>query len=114
MLFDRFPPAFTGTVGATDNIGASFEATSHLFQCGHLRIAIIAGTQGISAVDEHVEGFRRGMFEAGDERDRQFKLPALARFPEGSGLPGHTIEPHLTTFVNCFQGFTAAVCGTLP
>src|SRR5664279_547966 len=65
VLFDRFPPAFTGTVVATDNIGASFEATNHLIECGHLRIAIIAGTQGISAADERVEGFRRAMNEAG-------------------------------------------------
>ena len=65
VLFDRFPPAFTGTVVAADNIRASFEATNHLIQCGRLRIAIIAGTQGISAADERVEGFRRAMNDAG-------------------------------------------------
>src|ERR1035437_30401 len=65
VLFDRFPPAFTGTVVATDNAGASFEATNHLIQLGHLRIAIIAGTHGISAADERIEGFRRAMNEAG-------------------------------------------------
>ena len=65
VLFDRFPPAFTGTVVATDNVGASFEATNHLIQLGHLRIAIIAGTQGISAAEERIEGFRRAMNEAG-------------------------------------------------
>src|ERR1035437_1641632 len=65
VLFDRFPPAFTGTVVATDNAGASFEATNHLIQLGHLRIAIIAGTHGISAADERIEGFRGAMNEAG-------------------------------------------------
>lgn len=65
VLFDRFPPAFTGTVVATDNEGASFEATNHLIRLGHLRIAIIAGTQGISAADERIKGFRRAMDEAG-------------------------------------------------
>ena len=65
VLFDRFPPAFTGTVVATDNAAASFEATDHLIQLGHHRIAIIAGTQGISAADERVDGFRRAMNEAG-------------------------------------------------
>jgi LacI family transcriptional regulator len=65
VLFDRFPPAFMGTVVATDNVGASFEATNHLIQLGHQRIAIIAGTQGISAADERIEGFRRAMYEAG-------------------------------------------------
>ena len=65
VLFDRFPPGFTGTVVATDNVGASFEATNHLIRLGHRRIAIIAGTQGISAADERVEGFRGAMYEAG-------------------------------------------------
>jgi LacI family transcriptional regulator len=65
VLFDRFPPAFTGTVVATDNAEASFEATNHLIRLGHLRIAMIAGTRGISAADERVEGFRRAMNEAG-------------------------------------------------
>jgi DNA-binding LacI/PurR family transcriptional regulator len=65
VLFDRFPPAYTGTAVVTDNEGASFEATNHLIQLGHLRIAIIAGTKGISAADERIEGFRRAMNEAG-------------------------------------------------
>lgn len=65
VLFDRFPPGFAGTVVVTDNAGASFGATNHLIQLGHRRIAIIAGTQGISAADERVEGFRSAMNEAG-------------------------------------------------
>ena len=65
VLFDRFPPAFMGAVVATDNVGASVEATNHLIQLGHQRIAIIAGTKGISAADERIEGFRRAMNEAG-------------------------------------------------
>ena len=65
VLFDRFPPAFTGTAVVTDNVGASFEATNYLIQLGHKLIAIIAGTKGISAADERIEGFRRAMIEAG-------------------------------------------------
>lgn len=65
VLFDRFPPAFTGTVVATDNEEASFEATNHLIRLGHRNIAVIAGTQGISAADERVKGFRRAMDLAG-------------------------------------------------
>ena len=65
VLFDRFPPAYTGTAVVTDNDGASFEATNHLIQLGHQRIAIIAGTKGISAADERIEGFRRAMNDAG-------------------------------------------------
>jgi LacI family transcriptional regulator len=65
VLFDRYPPAFTGTAVVTENEEASFEATNHLIQLGHKRIAIIAGTRRISAADERVEGFRRAMNEAG-------------------------------------------------
>jgi DNA-binding LacI/PurR family transcriptional regulator len=65
VLFDRFPPGFTGTAVVTDNAEASSEATHHLIRLGHRRIAVIAGTQGISAADERVEGFRSAMNEAG-------------------------------------------------
>ena len=65
VLFDRFPPGFTGTAVVTDNVQASFEATSYLIGLGHRRIAIVAGTQGILTADERVEGFRSAMNEAG-------------------------------------------------
>lgn len=65
VLFDRFPPGFTGTAVATDNVQASFEATNYLIQLGHQRIAIIAGPEGISTSVERVEGFRKAMSEAG-------------------------------------------------
>jgi LacI family transcriptional regulator len=65
VLFDRFPSGFTGTAVVTDNAQASCEATNHLIRLGHTRIAIVAGTQGISSSDERVEGFRSAMNEAG-------------------------------------------------
>jgi LacI family transcriptional regulator len=64
VLFDRFPTDFTGTAVVTDNAEASFEATNHLIGLGHRRIAVLAGTQGISTSEERVEGFRRAMYEA--------------------------------------------------
>ncbi len=65
VLFDRFPSGFTGTAVVTDNAQASHEATNHLIRLGHTRIAIIAGTPGISSAHERVEGFRSAMNEAG-------------------------------------------------
>lgn len=65
VLFDRCPQGFTGTAVLTDNAGASCEATRHLIELGHRRIAVIAGTQGILTADERVEGFRSAMNEAG-------------------------------------------------
>ena len=64
VLFDRFPPGFEGTAVVTDNVEASFEATNHLISLGHKRIAVIAGTKGISTAEERVEGFRRAMYES--------------------------------------------------
>lgn len=65
VLFDRLPPGFGGTAVVTDNALASFEATNHLIQLGHRRIAIIAGTQGILTSDERTEGFRKAMNDSG-------------------------------------------------
>jgi LacI family transcriptional regulator len=65
VLFDRIPAGFTGSAVTTDNTAASFEATNHLIQLGHRRIALIAGREGISTAEERVEGFRRAMNQAG-------------------------------------------------
>ena len=65
VLFDRIPPGFEGTAVFTNNAEASLEATNHLLRLGHRRIAIIAGTPGISAAEERIEGFRSAMNEAG-------------------------------------------------
>jgi LacI family transcriptional regulator len=64
VLFDRLPAGFTGTMVMSDNVQASFEATNHLIQLGHTRIAIIAGSQGITSGDERIEGFRDAMNQA--------------------------------------------------
>lgn len=72
VLFDRFPPGFTGTAVVTDNVQASFEATNYLIQLGHQRIAVIAGPEGISTSVERVEGFRKAMNEAGLMVRQQF------------------------------------------
>ncbi len=65
VLFDRIPPGFEGTAVFTNHAEASLEATNYLIRLGHRRIAIIAGSQGISAADERIEGFRNAMNEAG-------------------------------------------------
>lgn len=65
VLFDRLPAGFAGTAVMSDSVQASFEATNHLIQLGHTRIAIIAGTQGITSGDERIEGFRNAMNQAG-------------------------------------------------
>ena len=72
VLFDRFPPGFEGTAVLTNNAEASFEGTKHLIRLGHRRIAIIAGTKGISAADERVEGYCGAMNDAGLTVPREF------------------------------------------
>jgi LacI family transcriptional regulator len=65
VLFDRFTPGYTGTAVVTDNAKASFDATNYLIGLGHRRIAVIAGTKGISTSDERVEGFRSALNQSG-------------------------------------------------
>ena len=65
VLFDRFTPGYTGTAVVTDNAKASFDATNYLIRLGHRRIAVIAGTKGISTSDERVEGFRSALNQSG-------------------------------------------------
>lgn len=49
---------------ATSNAKTSFDATNYLIRSGLQRVAIIAGTEGISTLDEREEGFRKAMIKA--------------------------------------------------
>ena len=43
VCFDRIPEGFRGDAAATDNFAGGYEATRHLIELGHRRIAILAG-----------------------------------------------------------------------
>ena len=65
VLIDRLPPGFEASAVVIDNLRAAYEATQHLINIGHKRIAIITGPPDRSTAFERTEGFRRAMQEAG-------------------------------------------------
>jgi len=64
VFIDRLPIGFTGGAIVSDNVAGAHEATRHLIELGHTRIAIIAGELRLSNGIDRVEGFRKAMQEA--------------------------------------------------
>jgi LacI family transcriptional regulator len=64
VCFDRIPPGFRGDTVTTDNASGGYEATRHLIDLGHRRIAVLAGRAGLSTHSARLEGFRKAMSEA--------------------------------------------------
>ena len=83
VFVDRTPPGFSGTAVITDNLGASREATRHLINLGHTRIATITGPLDLPICAQRLEGLRQALQEAG------LPLPAeylkCGDFRSGSG-----------------------------
>jgi LacI family transcriptional regulator len=65
VYFDRLPPSCRGPAVMVNNLEGAFEATRHLIELGHRRIAIITGPVAVSTAAERVEGFRNAMGMAG-------------------------------------------------
>jgi LacI family transcriptional regulator len=64
VCFDRAPGGFAGPAVVVDNVLASHEATRHLIELGHQRIAIIAGPETTLTGSGRLEGFRKALQEA--------------------------------------------------
>ena len=64
VCFDREPAGFKGGAVVVDNVLASYEATRHLIELGHQRIAIIAGSENTLTGSQRLEGFRKALREA--------------------------------------------------
>lgn len=64
VFVDRVPVGYTRAAVTTDNVAATYEATRHLIELGHTRIAIITGRLRFSNGIDRVEGFRKAMQEA--------------------------------------------------
>jgi len=65
VFFDRVSPSFSGYAVVTDNVGAACDATHHLIDLGHKRIAIITGQLKLSNGLDRLEGFRKALQQAG-------------------------------------------------
>ena len=84
VFFDRTPPAFSGAAVVTNNLEASREATRHLINLGHTRIAIIAGWKELSVAMLRLEGFREALQEAGIPLQEAYvKLGDFNKFESG-------------------------------
>jgi LacI family transcriptional regulator len=83
----------------SDNTQAAFEATWHLIELGHTRIAHIAGPEQNPDAQERLAGYRRALTQAGLSVDE--RLIAFGDFHEGSGLLA------LNQLLESRQSFTA-------
>jgi LacI family transcriptional regulator len=81
VCFDRIPPGFQGDTAATDNFHGAYDATRHLIELGHERIAILAGRTSLSTHSSRLEGFRRAMADA--------DLPVRDEFCWPGGMQTH-------------------------
>jgi len=97
VFFDRIPRGFRGAAVATDNFAAGYQATRHLIELGHERIAIIAGNLDLSTHACRSEGFRKAMQEAGlpihDEYFRTGTLRIDSGYQFGLELLGLAVRP---------------------
>lgn len=83
---------------AIDDIAASQNATRHLLELGHKRIAFLAGSQFSPEAQERFEGYRRALQEANVEFDERLVFQAGNTIEEGRAaaleilneLPGFT------------------------
>lgn len=67
----------------TDDVTASFDATRHLLELGHKRIAFLAGPNAAPSSQERLEGYRRALREAGIELDERLIFHAGGTIEEG-------------------------------
>lgn len=66
-----------------DDFGASLQATRHLLELGHRRIAFFAGTPAAPYATARLEGYRRALREAGIQPDDRLVFNAGATIEEG-------------------------------
>jgi LacI family transcriptional regulator len=82
VCFDRIPEGFRGDTAATDNLAGGYQATRHLIDLGHRRIAILAGRTELSTHSGRLEGFRKAMQEA--------QIPVLDEYCHTGGMQVET------------------------
>lgn len=82
VCFDRIPQGFQGDVAACDNFAGGYQATRHLIELAHKRIAILAGRTQLSTHSGRLEGFRKAMQEA--------QIPVLDEYCHTGGITVET------------------------
>ena len=69
----------------SDDLHGSYQVTRHLLSLGHTKIAFFAGPISSPAAAERLEGYRRGLREAGLDLDDRLIFTAGSTLEEGAG-----------------------------
>jgi len=80
VLLDRGTPGVEAPVVGVDNEEGAYEATKHLLEAGHCRIAALVGLEAITTQLDRANGYRRALQEAGISIDEALIVHADPRF----------------------------------
>lgn len=69
VFVDYYPPNGNYPVVMIDNIAGGIQATNHLIQCGHRRIAFIGGDIEHPSINERLQGYKMALEKARIEYD---------------------------------------------
>jgi len=83
VCIDRVPDGWKGDAVLVANAEGAYQATRHLIEMGHKRLAVIAGPLGLTNAAERLKGFTRALNEARIEIEPEFVQEA--RFDTTSG-----------------------------
>ena len=83
VCIDRVPEGWKGDAVLVANEEGSYQATRHLIQMGHKRLAVITGPLKLHNAAERLKGFTRALREAGLTVDREFVQEAGFDSPSG-------------------------------
>lgn len=102
----RFCESFTSV--ETDDISACAAATTHLVELGHRRIAFFAGPMVSPTAMERLEGYRRGLREAGLPVDDRLVFNAGSTIEEGAAAALQFLQERTgATAVQCTHDLVA-------
>jgi len=85
VFVDYYPPNGNYPVVMIDNIAGGIQATTHLIQCGHRRIAFIAGDIEHPSINERFQGYKMALEKARIDFENWIKLNQKVLF----SLPSH-------------------------
>lgn len=69
VFIDRQADEIDVPVVQGDNAGGAYEASMHLIQMGHQRIAVIAGGSMVSSIQQRVQGYMKALKDSGIAAD---------------------------------------------
>ena len=79
VLLDRQTPCIDAPIVGVDNEGGAYQATRHLIELGHRRIAVLVGIETISTLATRLAGYQRALCEANLPVDESLVIRADPR-----------------------------------